>query len=166
MCVIWDVRSWEMLEKMQEAGPVELLGASAWLSKVLGTRITVSGPNIVEGSVTGLAREIQSYVGTLGRKVVDHSLSRILASVVWPTFFPRTVCCDRALSVATTTWQGTVYPRSAAGWAITLLNRFHSVVVLPTGLPPQRDCDHHIPLLPGAQPFHHLRPYRYTPALK
>jgi hypothetical protein len=29
MCVIWDVRSWEMLEKMQEAGPVELLGASA-----------------------------------------------------------------------------------------------------------------------------------------
>jgi hypothetical protein len=52
MYVIWDVHSWEWLKKMQEAGPVELLGASAWLSKVLGTGTSVAGPNILGGSVT------------------------------------------------------------------------------------------------------------------
>jgi hypothetical protein len=36
---------------------------------------------------------------------------------------------------------------------------------VPTGFPPTRDCDHHIALLLGAQPFH-MPPYRYAPALK
>ena len=35
----------------------------------------------------------------------------------------------------------------------------------PTGLPPSRDCDHAIPLVPGATPFQ-VRPYRYPPAIK
>jgi hypothetical protein len=48
----WDIRSWEMLWKMQDLGPVKLLGACAWLSKVLGTRIDVGVPNILGGSVT------------------------------------------------------------------------------------------------------------------
>ena len=30
----------------------------------------------------------------------------------------------------------------------------------PSGYPPARDCDHAIPLLPGASPFL-VRPYRY-----
>lgn len=47
----------------------------------------------------------------------------------------------------------------------SLLLRYQSVFAVPTGLPPTRDCDHHIALLPGAQPFH-MRPYRYAPALK
>lgn len=47
----------------------------------------------------------------------------------------------------------------------SLLLRYQSVFAVPTGLPPTRDCDHHIALLPGAQPFH-MRPYRYALALK
>jgi hypothetical protein len=54
MSVKWDVRSWEMLKKMQESSPVELLGASTWLSRVLGTRIAVCGTNILGGSTTPL----------------------------------------------------------------------------------------------------------------
>ena len=34
-----------------------------------------------------------------------------------------------------------------------------------SALPPQRNCDHVIPLVPGAKPIH-VRPYRYTPTLK
>jgi hypothetical protein len=51
MSVKWDVHSWEVLKKMQESGPVKLLGASAWLSKFVGTRTTVGGPNILRGSI-------------------------------------------------------------------------------------------------------------------
>jgi len=35
----------------------------------------------------------------------------------------------------------------------------------PTQLPPSREADHQIPLLPGAQPVS-VRPYRYSPAQK
>lgn len=35
----------------------------------------------------------------------------------------------------------------------------------PSGLPPAREFDHAIPLIPGAQPVN-LRPYRYNPAQK
>lgn len=47
----------------------------------------------------------------------------------------------------------------------SLIQKYQSVFDVASGLPPPRDCDHHIDLLPGAQPFH-LRPYRYAPALK
>lgn len=47
----------------------------------------------------------------------------------------------------------------------SLLSRFSHIFALPHGLPPARDCDHHIPLIPGAQPFQ-VRPHRYAPALK
>lgn len=33
------------------------------------------------------------------------------------------------------------------------------------GLPPRRACDHHIPLIDGAQPIH-VRPYGHSPAVK
>lgn len=46
-----------------------------------------------------------------------------------------------------------------------LLDKFAHVFAHPQGLPPARDCDHHIPLIPGAQPVQ-MRPYRYAPALK
>jgi hypothetical protein len=47
----------------------------------------------------------------------------------------------------------------------SLLSKYHHVFAMPQGLPPPRDYDHQIPLLPGAQPFR-MRPYRYAPALK
>lgn len=43
-----------------------------------------------------------------------------------------------------------------------LISQFASVFQEPTGLPPKRDFDHAIPLIPGAQPFR-LRAYRFTP---
>lgn len=46
-----------------------------------------------------------------------------------------------------------------------LIQRFSSVFEVPKGLPPVRECDHQIPLLPGARPVQ-MRPYRYAPALK
>jgi hypothetical protein len=47
----------------------------------------------------------------------------------------------------------------------TLLSEFDAVFAPPSGYPPERDCDHAIPLLPGATPFS-IRPYRYPPAIK
>jgi hypothetical protein len=46
-----------------------------------------------------------------------------------------------------------------------VLSQFTEVFDDPVGLPPTRQCDHVIPLLPGANPFV-VRPYRYPPALK
>ena len=46
-----------------------------------------------------------------------------------------------------------------------LLEEYKDVFAIPTGLPPERACDHFIPLIPGARPFSH-RPYRLAPELK
>jgi hypothetical protein len=46
-----------------------------------------------------------------------------------------------------------------------LLDKFSLVFETPTGLPPSRQYDHHIPLVPGARPVS-MRPYRVAPALK
>ncbi|KAM1281467.1 hypothetical protein ACFX15_021634 [Malus domestica] len=46
-----------------------------------------------------------------------------------------------------------------------LLNAFESIFALPTTLPPQRDHDHHIPLVQGAKPPS-IRPYHYGPLQK
>ena len=46
-----------------------------------------------------------------------------------------------------------------------LLDEFSDVFAAPQGLPPNRACDHRIPLLPGAQPIS-IRPYRHSPETK
>jgi hypothetical protein len=46
-----------------------------------------------------------------------------------------------------------------------VLDEFAMVFEAPSQLPPQRSCDHVIPLVPGAKPVH-IRPYRYPPSLK
>jgi len=46
-----------------------------------------------------------------------------------------------------------------------LLTEFASVLAPISGLPPARDCDHVIPLVPGTKRVH-VRLYRYPPALK
>jgi hypothetical protein len=45
------------------------------------------------------------------------------------------------------------------------LQEFAVVFEPPFELPPRRDCDHVIPLVPGAKPMY-VSPYRYSPALK
>lgn len=46
-----------------------------------------------------------------------------------------------------------------------LLDKFASVFEEPSGLPPVRQYDHLIPLIPGARPVS-MRPYRVAPDLK
>jgi hypothetical protein len=46
-----------------------------------------------------------------------------------------------------------------------ILTEFQSVFEPPSGYPPKRQCDHIIPLVPGAGPVS-VRPYRYPPAIK
>lgn len=46
-----------------------------------------------------------------------------------------------------------------------LVTEFASLFEPVSGLPPRRDCDHSIPLIPRAQPVF-VRPYRYAPLLK
>jgi hypothetical protein len=46
-----------------------------------------------------------------------------------------------------------------------LLEDYADLFQTPTILPPQRQFDHHIQLMPGAQPMN-IRPYRYSPAQK
>jgi hypothetical protein len=46
-----------------------------------------------------------------------------------------------------------------------LLTELKTVFDPPAGYPPARDCDHTIPLIPGASPVN-VRPYRYPPAIK
>jgi hypothetical protein len=46
-----------------------------------------------------------------------------------------------------------------------ILSEFGHLFEEPQGLPPQRQFDHSIPLLPGANPVN-LRPYRFNPAQK
>jgi hypothetical protein len=46
-----------------------------------------------------------------------------------------------------------------------LLQNYAGLFDPPTQLPPSRDCDHSIPLVPGAAPVF-SRPYRFSPAIK
>uniref|UniRef100_A0A453I6G9 Reverse transcriptase domain-containing protein n=1 Tax=Aegilops tauschii subsp. strangulata TaxID=200361 RepID=A0A453I6G9_AEGTS len=46
-----------------------------------------------------------------------------------------------------------------------VLLEYEDVFAEPVGLPPKRDCDHHIPLMQGAQPVN-IRAYRLKPELK
>lgn len=46
-----------------------------------------------------------------------------------------------------------------------LLHEFEDIFGEPQGLPPRRNCDHRIPLMPGAQPVNN-RPYRHKPKHK
>lgn len=46
-----------------------------------------------------------------------------------------------------------------------VIDQFPEVFAIPIGLPPNRECNHHIPLIPRARPFS-LRPYIFAPELK
>jgi len=46
-----------------------------------------------------------------------------------------------------------------------LIEEFSELFQEPTELPPRRQCNHHIPLVPGAPPVV-VRQYHYKPTLK
>lgn len=61
---------------------------------------------------------------------------------------------------------GTVHTEEVAPDEIeSLLSEFPDVFDSSSNLPPRRDCDHRIPLMPGAQPVN-MRAYRHKPELK
>ena len=47
----------------------------------------------------------------------------------------------------------------------TVITKYSHLFQEPSALPPTRQCDHNIALLPGAQPVS-VRPYRYAPSQK
>ena len=47
----------------------------------------------------------------------------------------------------------------------TVITKFSHLFQEPSSLPPERQCDHTIPLIPGAQPVN-VRSYHYAPAQK
>lgn len=46
-----------------------------------------------------------------------------------------------------------------------IVEQYPDIFGEPEGLPPRRSCDHHIPLIPGAQPVN-IRQYRHKPERK
>lgn len=46
-----------------------------------------------------------------------------------------------------------------------VIDQFKDIFATPNSLPPRRNCDHHIPLMPGAQPVN-MRAYMHKPELK
>ena len=71
-----------------------------------------------------------------------------------PIEFPYTII---ELSVVTDENAPTLIPEIQE-----LIEEYKDVFAVPVGLPPERACDHAIPLIPGARPFSH-RPYRLAP---
>lgn len=85
-----------------------------------------------------------------GRSVVLHGIAPVYeAEVLIPL-----------LSIQPDSSQPQLQPEISA-----LLQHFQSVFSAPAELPPERHCDHEIPLVTGARPVS-VRPYRYPPALK
>lgn len=68
------------------------------------------------------------------------------------------------LSVLSEESESTAQPNLPPAIA-ALLSEFDFIFQLPSTLPPQRSCDHSIPLIEGAPPVY-IRPYRYAPLLK
>ncbi|CAN6326944.1 unnamed protein product [Urochloa humidicola] len=56
-------------------------------------------------------------------------------------------------------------PASVPAEIQKVVQQFDSLFKEPSALPPPRQDDHHIPLIPGAQPVN-VRPYRYSPQQK
>ncbi|WVZ95213.1 hypothetical protein U9M48_041007, partial [Paspalum notatum var. saurae] len=67
----------------------------------------------------------------------------------------------QVISASSSTSQSTVISPQVQA----LLDEYQHLFELTVDLPPTRECDHSIPLLPGASPVS-VRPYRFPPALK
>jgi len=56
-------------------------------------------------------------------------------------------------------------PASVPSCVQTIIQQYSHLFQEPSSLPPSRDFDHSIPLVPGAQPVN-VRPYKYAPHQK
>jgi hypothetical protein len=81
-------------------------------------------------------------------EAVNVSKEILAVSLWWPKFG----CVAEDLHIPSLQAPAALQPR---------LNRFASVFESITALPPAREIDHEIPLLPNAKPVN-LRPYRYS----
>ena len=79
------------------------------------------------------------------------------------------LCRQGAVSHMVQLYQVTLGDREAQEATLeciqAILEQYPDVFQEPEGLPPRRNCDHHIPLVPGAQPVN-IRPYRHKPEHK
>ncbi|KAM1658785.1 hypothetical protein ACFXTN_042909 [Malus domestica] len=112
-----------------------------------------------------LLRIIEFSVQGTNYRLVGSSTSPALSAPVQPPATTLGESSRRALPhlASLTTTEGSFLPPPAC--IQSLLTRYQELFQPPSSLPPHREIDHRIPLLPGTGPIN-VRPYRYGHAQK
>lgn len=118
----------------------------------LGNRISLQGLPSSELKCTPVAAS--KYKGLLNRKAISKAVQVI--PLQWSCEAPGS---DTSVQVAH------IHLLDVPDSVKTLLDQYQDLFQSPNALPPKRDFDHHIQLMPGAQPVN-IRPYRYSPVQK
>jgi hypothetical protein len=132
-----------------------------WRKKLLrvphkGQRITIQGIKYDIAQCTELPAH--KLKGLLKRKAIVHCVELLPVSLS-----ERSLVC----SIDTTQQQSDEMQLSdeVPENIQQVVKRFSNLFLDPTSLPPPREFDHHIPLVPRAQPVN-VRPYKYNPHQK
>ena len=117
-----------------------------------GQRISLQG--IVDDVTTCPAISAPKLRGLLKHGAVVYCLQLVPTSSDHPPTNDLSVCSIETNSEA-----------SCPTAIQNLIDEYSELFAEPSSLPPRRDADHQIPLLPGSQ-LVNVRPYRYSPAQK